>query len=177
MSDDVGACLRRVCQSQNLVFDDTEALLVYLKTEWIKTKTMVLIEFDYHPCYILMAYLFRYKRQKYQHAGELVEVVLDLEEMRVPVLNVDCIVQCLLSESIPVKESPPCQTISNKEKLFRETIHLLSEVRCKACFKYDANQLLVNCVHISLCEFCLKERLRCPFCDSPITGIIKVYPP
>ena len=78
---DVGTCLRHICQSQNLVIHDTEAVLVYLKTEWRKTKTMVLTEFEYHPCYILMAYLFRYKRQKYQHAGELVEVVLDLEEM------------------------------------------------------------------------------------------------
>ena len=173
MNDEVVTCLRRVCQTQNVYVGDVENILTYLKTEWVKTKTMVVIELDYHPSHILMAYVRRYERASYKDAGELVAFVLDLEEKKVSVFNVNCLVQYLLAESV----SQTRESISHRESLYSETIHLLSQVRCKKCFRNTADQLVIDCGHLSLCSPCLEQHTRCPFCDVLITDVVKVYPP
>lgn len=174
MTDEVISCLSLIIQSQNIVVNDVEDVLSYLSTEWNKTKTEVVIELNYHPCHIIMAYMLQYQKQTYQHAGKLVEVILELVENEVPVFDVDCIVQYFVLKSSS-HTSRHYQSFSYKERLIHETMHMLSQMRCKLCFKNEADQLIMSCGHLSLCTYCLKEQSWCPICDSYITNTVKVY--
>ena len=74
-----------------------DQLCHYLRTRWRETKTYVVLEMGHHPCHVMMAYMKYYPMEKYRHAGALVEVLLDLEEAKIPTWDVNYLIEWLLA--------------------------------------------------------------------------------
>ena len=148
----------------------SKTYLHYLKNVWVMTKTQVAREMDYHDCLILMAFMSRYGKRSFNNAGELVEKIMELVELQAPVWDVSYV-----TDRLSHVEEGGGLTRHTKEELVQETISLVTQWRCKQCYKQDANQLLLDCGHLSLCTTCLLKTLLCPFCGVRITQSIKVY--
>lgn len=67
------------------------------------------------------------------------------------------------------------KSIEDRQKLLKETNLLLWMKKCYACRRKDADVLIADCGHISLCSGCSKQCATCPRCDGPSTLKIKVF--
>ena len=85
------SCRQHQCNKQSQTEGEEEevrCIHLFLRQQWLQTKTDVALEMGHHPSHILMAYLRHYPPSftavHYRHAGELVVFLLDLEEQKTP---------------------------------------------------------------------------------------------
>ena len=87
----------------------------YLQRQWAQTKTDVALEIGHHPSHVLMAYMRHYPDGKYQHAGALVEALIELEETKAPTWDVtEMIERFVLSRPLSTTQAAlPKQTVAS----------------------------------------------------------------
>ena len=99
----------------------------FLRQRWHQTKTEVALEMGFHPSHIISAYMHRFPNNNhpnYRHAGELVEVLLDLEETKSPSWDVtELMAWFLLAPDISTLPPPPSSS-SVKRRSTKTTTHL-----------------------------------------------------
>ena len=183
---------------------DMQQTSKFLQTEWLKTKTKVVLEMGYHPCHILIAHMSRFPDRGYQHAGMLVSDVLDLEDVHAPTWDANTLLMkwphsfmndkldTTQTSTLNITSHPPVEGVTGlavhtqqcvtssaschrKERLLDETFKLHFEVCCKVCFKGKANTIIINCGHVVLCTACIQTRQTCPICLIRITESVIVY--
>ena len=59
----------------------------YLYRVWEKVQTVVALEMEFKTIHVIMAHMRQYPDGGYRHAGALVDVLVDLEEAKVPAWN------------------------------------------------------------------------------------------
>ena len=176
-------------------------ILHYLQKHWKQTKTTVVLEMNYHPCHVIMAYMQLYPYHFYKHAGKLVEALLHLEDIQAPTWDVTHALEWMTTsntssstELIPpvfrFSTQTPSTSISQsthhehrqassmserKQTLVNETFKLALSTRCKVCYKAEANALALECGHLFLCISCIPSQKTCPICCSPIVEYMKVF--
>ena len=83
----------------------------YLQRQWAQTKTYVALEMGYHPSHVLMAHMQQYPDGKYEHAGALVEALLEVEETRAPTWDVKEMIEWFVISPPPSVTTPQTSTM------------------------------------------------------------------
>lgn len=73
------------------------------------------------------------------------------------------------------KEEEANKHSDKRQKLIAEVKQLLRQKMCWGCHTNEADILVVDCGHVSLCSTCSKSWSKCPRCKSASTFTVKVY--
>ena len=82
--------------------------------------------------------------------------------------------------AVTIPTAPPSTALSpdtttRHKELVEEAFELSVSTRCKACYRAEANMLLIDCGHLSLCATCCRRQTRCPLCLLAFTDFVRVY--
>lgn len=73
------------------------------------------------------------------------------------------------------KEEEAIKQSDNRQKLVAEAKQLLRQKLCWGCQANEADVLVVDCGHVSLCSTCSRSWSKCPRCKGASTFTVKVY--